>query len=356
MKINAKMMVEALKNAAAEQGITYKELGEQLGFGLDRAKNVFAGRTPLAADDVLRILQDPRYSLSRLKQYLPYWQLQQETNKENKTEDIIDAINEETIMNSEKIQASIMATNYKKPLSEAARDVMNHYGWYALQAGWICSRKSNGDTTAYTPIAPSLPVAVQAMQQMKWIWLNDDAAFVDWRRTNGDKTGEEAAQYCENQLRSHILDPSSGFHIGDENFLELVTGSTVNDVQFTLTSDLLHDMEVIDEIIEHWTTYELSSEPNEYGIALNDIYRDKFDYLEATVMEMCAAHDELIDAAIEIDPETEHRYRTMISEGDYPYKGAALIDPILATHDRRGHLANPTPEDWASYNKLQGDL
>lgn len=75
MKVTPTMMVEALRNAAKAEGITQIELGRRFGFSDNKTKNIFSGRTPLNGNDVLQILQTPRYELPRLKKYLPYWNL-----------------------------------------------------------------------------------------------------------------------------------------------------------------------------------------------------------------------------------------------------------------------------------------
>lgn len=75
MKVTPTMMVEALRNAAKAEGITQIELGRRFGFSDNKTKNIFSGRPPLNGNDVLQILQTPRYELPQLKKYLPYWNL-----------------------------------------------------------------------------------------------------------------------------------------------------------------------------------------------------------------------------------------------------------------------------------------
>lgn len=78
--------------------MTQEELGKQLGFSKDRAKNIFTGRTKLSGDDVLRILSDPQYSLPKLKKYMPYWRLRSNLADVERESRIMDAFNENALM------------------------------------------------------------------------------------------------------------------------------------------------------------------------------------------------------------------------------------------------------------------
>lgn len=357
MKVTPAMLVEALRNAAKSEGITQAELGQRFGFSDNKTKNVFSGRTPLNGDDVLRILQTPNYELPRLKKYLPYWNLKEATNHDDEDIQIIDSLNESATLFAQPIQESLMQTNIGKPISELARDVMSSYGWYQLRNDWICSacKDDNGKIT-FSPIAPNFAIAITAMERMGWIWSNGNACFADWQKIDGGNTGEEASRHCENALRDFILDPDNEFDLHQDGFLQLVSHSTINDVQMTELHKLQHHIHVIDDIVENWTHFEIPDTQDEYGIALKDVYSDEYAYLAMNVREMCAIYDQLVDMGIELSPDLEQSYKRIMSEGEVPYKGAALIDPILATSDRRGHLATPTAEDWKRYNQLSGNI
>ncbi|WP_294686073.1 hypothetical protein [uncultured Bifidobacterium sp.] len=354
MQINSKMLVEALKKYAAQQGIAYKQLGSQLGFSVNKAKNVFTGRTQLSGDDVLRILGNHQYALPRLKSYLPYWRLRRAIMDVDKSSDIIDAVNEDAMVFPHRIQASNMLSNIHKPLSELARDIMHDKKWWALRNGWICSAEVSGSMIAFTPIAPDFVAAASAMKKMGWIWRNGQSVHADWEKINGGETGQEAANNCEKQLRAFILDPQNGFEL-DGYFRQSVSDSTIWEIEVDYVEQLKRLIDEIENIAEHWPQYELSETPDEYGVSVKSIYQSKFDYLEANVLGMCGIHSELRERKIEIDQETEQRYRRIMSEDGSHYRYSALIDPILAVNDRRGHLASPMPDDWKRYNQLQSN-
>lgn len=355
MKVNPAMMVEALRQAAKAEGITQIELGRRFGFSDNKTKNVFSGRTPLNGDDVLRILQTPSYELPRLKKYLPYWNLQREMNHEDNDIRIIDAQNVGITMSSEPIQESLMPTNVKKPLSELARDIMSFHNWYILKNGWICSVQRNEEKLVFTAIAPDFATAIAAMEHMEWIWTKDDTCYADWQKINGNKTGKEAAQYCENTLRTFIIDHKNEFNLDVDVFLQLVTHSPINDVQLVNIHKLLHYIHTVDDIIENYPHFELPDTTDEYGVRIKDIYPDKFKYLEMNVLEMCALYEECVESGIKLTAEIEQDYKRIMSENGSPYKGAALINSILAVNDRRGHPANPTSDDWERYFRFGGN-
>ena len=352
MRIDGKMLVEALKTAARENGMTYKQLGRQLGFSDSKTKNVFGGRTALSGDDVLRIFSDHEFALPILKKYLSHWQLRREITEDDRRSGVIAAANEDAMAFPMRIQKSIMPTNVRQPLSELARDIMSGKGWWALRTGCICSATVDGETITFTPIAPDFTTAM-AMEKMGWIWREGKSVFADWGKIHGGKIDPEAAKYCEEQLRAYILNPDNGFEL-DDRFLQLVGNSTIGEVEMNDIMQLRRYIGEVENIVEHWSRYELPDTPDEYGTSVKDLYRDKFDYLKANVLDMCAVHDDLNGNGIEIDRETEQRYKRIMSEDGNRYRYSALIDPILAVSDRRGHLASPTAEDWKRYLSLKG--
>lgn len=355
MKVTPTMMVEALRNAAKAEGITQIELGRRFGFSDNKTKNIFSGRTPLNGNDVLQILQTPRYELPRLKKYLPYWNLKKEVNHDDNDIRIIDAENEGLTMFAEPIQESLMPTNIRKPLSELARDIMSSHNWYVLKNGWICSVQEHEDELVFASIAPDFATAVTAMERMRWIWTKDDACYADWQKINGDKAGEEASRYCENTLRSFILDPNNGFNLTEDDFLQLATRSTINDVQLAAKNKLRHYIHLIDDIIENYTNFELPDTRDEYGVSIKDIYSNKFKYLEMNVLEMCSLYEECVESGIAVGLDIEQNFQRIMSQNGKPYKGATLIDNILAMNDRRGHLTNPTSDDIKRYINFGGN-
>lgn len=352
MQIDSEMLVEALKKSALKQGMTYKQLGRRLGFSADKAKNVFTGRTRLSGDDVLRILGDPQYDLPRLKKYLPYWRLRRAIVDVDRSSDIIDAVNESVMMFPRRIQGSAMQTNDHEPLSELARDVMDDKEWWVLRNGWICSAEIKGALISFAPIAPDFVTAVRAMKKMGWIYRNGQSVHADWEKINGGATGQKTSSNCEKQLRAFILDEKNGFEL-DGDFRQSVSGSAIQEIEVDRAAQLEHYVDEVENIVENWPRYKLPETADRYGISVKAMYQSKFDYLETNVLGMCGIYDELKEEKIDIDQDVERRYKRIMSEDGSHYRYSVLIDPILAVNDRRGHLANPTQDDWERYGNLQ---
>ena len=354
MKIDSKLLIQALKKAGEDRGMTQEELGKQLGFSKDRAKNIFTGRTKLSGDDVLRILSDPQYSLPKLKKYMPYWRLRSNLADVERESRIMDAFNENALMYPERIQSSPMQTNIRKPLSEMARDVMSGKRWWVLRTGWICSAEIQREVVAFKPIAPDFLTAAKAMKRMGWIDYNKDmhTACAYWGKINGGKTEPESNVYCEETLRNYIMNPNNGFDL-DSQFRQVITGKSIGAIEIDKTKELLKFINIVSDVAANWSNYSLSTQTDVYGFSPADLYRDKFDYLELAVLGMCAAHYDLVESDIEIDESVERRYLQIMSEDGKRYRYSALIDPILAVNDRAGHLAKPTVDDWRRYNALR---
>lgn len=354
MRIDSKALVQALKKAGENRGMTQEELGGQLGFSQDRTKNIFSGRTKLSGDDVLAILSNPQYSLSKLKKYMPYWRLRRDLADVERESQIMEAVNESALMFPKRIQSSLMQTNVRKSSTEMARDVMSDKRWWLLQTGWICSASRDGERIIFTPIAPDFLTAVNAMKRMGWISYNKEmnTACAYWERINGGKTGPESNAFCEKTLRSYIINPDNGFDI-DSQFRQVVAGSSIGAIEFDRVEELSKCIDVVADIVENWSHYSLPDQTDEYGFSPANLYRDKFDYLEAAVLGMCAIHYDLVQSDIEIDESVERRYLQIMSADGKRYRYSALIDPILAVNDRAGHLASPTADDWKRYGSLQ---
>lgn len=354
MEIDSKLLMQALKKAGEDRGMTQEELGGELGFSKDRAKNIFTGRTKLSGDDVLRILSDPQYSLPKLKKYMPYWRLRRNLADVERDSRIVDAVNEGALIYPERIQSSPMQTNMRKPLSEMARDVMSDKRWWVLRTGWICSAKIEGQTVTFNPIAPDFLTAARAMKRMEWIDYNKEMheACAYWERINGGKTEPESNAYCEETLRNYIMNPNNGFDL-DLQFRQVISDRSVGAIEIDRTKELLMFINIVSDVAENWSNYSLPTQADAYGFSPANLYRDKFDYLEAAVLGMCAAHYDLVESDIEIDESVERRYLQIMSEDGRRYRYSALIDPILAVNDRAGHLAEPTVDDWRRYNALQ---
>lgn len=354
MEITGKLLVYALKKAGENRGMTQEELGEQLGFSKDRAKNIFTGRTKLSGDDVLRILSDPQYSLPKLRKYMPYWRLRRDLADVEKESQIMDAINESVLMFPKRIQPSLMQTNVRKSSTEMARDVMSDKRWWMLQTGWICSAAIDGETVVFSPVAPDFLTAVTAMKRMGWISYDKEmnTACAYWEKINGGKTEPESNAYCEETLRSYIINPDNGFDL-DSEFLQVVTDRSIGSIEIDRAKELLKFVNIIADVTENWSRYSLPDRTDEYGFSPANLYRDKFEYLQAAVLEMCAIHHDLVESDVEIEESVEQQYLQIMSKGDKPYRYSALIDPILAVNDIAGHLASPTADDWRRYHALQ---
>ncbi|KFI64193.1 hypothetical protein [Bifidobacterium cuniculi] len=355
MELTTERLVKLLLKMGEDRHMTKTELGMTLGFTKDRAKNIFSERTKLSGDDVLQILSNPDYSLPKLRRYMTYWNLQEEISDVEQRHQIIDAANEDAMMFTQPIQSSLMQTNVCKPLSEAARDVMADKEWWILRTGWICSTEIEDEQRSFRPIAPDFLTALRAMTRLGWIEYNKTmhATNIYWNRLNNDKTGHEAKEYCENELRRYIISHKEELDV-DPHFMRMVTGNRIGTVEKNRVQELEDSLRAVETMTKNWTAYTLPTEPNEYGVSPADIYDDKFNYLEAVVLNMIAIHDGLMEEQIEIPEEDEQRYRQILSKDGERYRYAFLIDPILAVDDRRGHLAAPTPEDWETYERLQG--
>lgn len=354
MEIDSKLLMQALKKAGEDRSMTQEELGKQLGFSKDRAKNIFTGRTKLSGDDVLRILSNPQYSLPKLKKYMPYWRLRRDLADVEKESQIMDAINESALMFPRRIQSSLMQTNVRKSSTEMARDVMSDKRWWMLQTGWICSAAIDGETVVFSPVAPDFLTAVKAMKRIGWIAYNKgmNTACAYWEKINGGKSEPESNAYCEETLRSYIINPDNGFDL-DSGFLRVVTDRSIGSIEIDRAKELSKFINIIEDVVENWSRYSLSDRTDEYGFSPADLYRDKFEYLEAAVLEMCAIHHDLVESDVEIEESVERQYLQIMSEDGKRYRYSALIDPILAVNDRAGRLASPTVDDWKRYNALQ---
>lgn len=254
MKIDSKLLIQALKKAGEDRGMTQEELGKQLGFSKDRAKNIFTGRTKLSGDDVLRILSDPQYSLPKLKKYMPYWRLRSNLADVERESRIMDAFNENALMYPERIQSSPMQTNIRKPLSEMARDVMSGKRWWVLRTGWICSAEIQREVVAFKPIAPDFLTAAKAMKRMGWIDYNKDmhTACAYWGKINGGKTEPESNVYCEETLRNYIMNPNNGFDL-DSRFRQVITGKSIGAIEIDKTKELLKFINIVSDVAANWS-------------------------------------------------------------------------------------------------------
>lgn len=354
MEIDSKLLVQALKKAGEDRGLTQEELGEQLGFSKDRAKNIFTSRTKLSGDDVLRILSDPQYSLSKLKRYAPYWSLRRDFADVEREFQIMDAVNESALMFSRRIQSSLMQTDKHKSSSEMARDVMSDKRWWVLQTGWICSAVIDGETIVFTPVVPDFLTAINAMKHMGWIKYNKEmkTAWADWGRINGGKTGLEANAYCEKALRDYVINPDNGFDL-DPQFQQVIEDRSANAIKIDRVNRLSQLIDIVLDVAPRWMSYSLPTQMNEYGFSPALMYRNGFDYLESSVLEMDAIHHELVEEDIPIDEDIERAYRHILSLNGEQYRYSTVIDIILAVNDRAGRLANPTGKDWKRYLALK---
>ena len=352
MKIDCDNLIRALKTLAMSEGLSQKELGASLGFSLNRTKNLFSGRSKLSGEEVLRILTSREHPLPKLKRYLPLCQLQQdlwaiESENRGASEE-----SELAVADAQAIQGSLMTVNVNKPLAEMARDVMHDKKWRVLPTGWICSVTIVGDQCTYDPIAPDFVTAVSAMKKMGWIWKRGSGVFANWNKINGGMSGEETAGYCENALRSFILDPENDVSMSD-SFRRAVQKYWVG-ASDTEEIDMLRNVvENVRRMAEHWVDWELSDEPNEYGVSPKQIYANKFDYFEQEVLGMRQLHFDLLNDGTEIPSDLETRYRETFSEDGKPYKYSYRIDPILKVNDGPGPLVDASPEDWKRYHAIR---
>lgn len=352
MKFNSEMLVEALRRYADDNDLTHVELGKRFGFNASKTGNVFSGRTRLSGDDVLRILGDPDFALPNLKRYQPYWRLRRDVVAVEMDMRETDAVNEDMLLCAKRIQGSALTTNLRMPSSELVRNIMNGYGWWVLRTGWICSATTDGAAVTYSPIAPDLNTAVNAMKRMKWIYRSGVLSCVDWDKVAGGNAGQAAADHCEKTLRDFILDPANGFDV-DECFRQAVQRIDVGSIRVNRVNELSELIDKITAIVKDWMDYELPTEPDEYGYAPSKLYADKLDYLEFLVLEACAIHDQLQEEGIPIGEDIKQAYDRIMSENGSVNRYTVYIAPILAVNDRRGKLATPSPEDRKRYNALR---
>ena len=352
MKLSSKMLVEALRRYADDHGMTYVQLGGRFGFNASKTGNIFSGRTRLSGDDVLRILGDPDFALPKLKKYIPYWRLRRDVAEVERDMRDSDTVSEDTLFSAKRIQGSVLTTTRRMPSSELAREIMSGYHWWALRTGWICSVATDKATATYTPIAPNLNTAVEAMKRMRWIYRSGDSSCVDWGKVTGGNVGQAAADHCATTLRDFILAPDTGFDV-DEHFRQAVERTGMGSIRVNRVDELSELVDKITVIVKDWMDYELPTEPDEYGYAPSKFYADKLDYLESLVLEACAIHDQLQEEGIPIGEDIKQAYDRIMSESGSVNRYAVYIAPILAVNDRRGKLATPSSEDRKRYNVLR---
>lgn len=352
MKIDCDNLILALKSLARSKGLSQKELGASLGFSLNRTKNLFSGRSKLSGEEVLRILTSREHPLPELKRYLPLYQLQQDLcDIESENRDMSEE-SELAVGDAQTIQGSLMTANVNKPLAEMARDVMHDKKWRVLPTGWICSATIADGKCTYDPIAPDFATAVSAMKKMGWIRKRGGGVFADWNKINGYASGEASDEYCENTLRSFILDPENNVNMSD-SFRQAVQKYWVGAADAEEINQLRNVVENVRRMAEHWADWELSDEPNEYGVSPKQIYVNKFDYFEQEVLGMRQLHFDLLNDGTEIPSDLETRYRETFSEDGKPYKYSYRIDPILKVNDGPGPLVDASPEDWRRYYAIR---
>lgn len=352
MRLSSEMLVEALRRYADDNDLTHVELGKRFGFNASKTGNVFSGRTRLSGDDVLRILEDPDFALPKLKKYIAYWRLRRDVTAVERDMRDSDTVSEDTLFSAKRIQGSVLTTTRRMPSSELARNIMSGYHWWALRTGWICSVATDKATATYTPIAPDLNTAVEAMKRMKWIYRSGDLSCVDWGKVTGGNVGQAAADHCATTLRDFILAPDTGFDV-DEHFRQAAECTGMGSIRVNRVNELSELIDKVTAIAKDWIGYELPAEPDEYGYAPSTFYADKLDYLESLVLEACAIHDQLQEEGVPIGEDVKQAYDCIMSEDGSANRYAVYIAPILAVNDRRGKMATPSPEDRKRYNALR---
>lgn len=360
MGIDSKILVDSLRNYARAEHMQLQDVGKQLGFSKDRTKSIFARRSKLTGDDVLRILMNVDIPLPELKRYKRLWYLRRgvlDFERPDDFERFVDDLNVSATLFPRRVQGSLAKNDNERVSTELARDVMAHENWYVLRNGWVCVIKVESEWVTFVPVAPDFMTAARAMIGLKWIHRKTETSipFIDWGAVNGGRPyGEETSRLVGRELLKYIQSKPDRFPLDDE-FRSVVAGKATGEFQQNRILELEKSLDTVKEIVENSFKYSLPTEEDEYGISPAKIYSSVFDYLESNVTNLYGIRHLLLEDGVTIPPQLEEECETVLGLNGRPYKYSLYVEPILAVNDLPNRLASPTKAERRQYEKLRAD-